>query len=632
MPRHHAHPAAQGREVPMLARIGLVFTVCLVTVACSTTKYKESADRETYGIIANKAADVPNMPETFTIDAPEPVLVEGLPRREEVESFLGPTGEVEKGAAIISLEQALHLAVNYNRQYQNQKEALYLSALRLTLERHQYAPIFSGGAGAGYTRSTRDVATPAGVDRASTIVRQIAQIPGTPGDLLSAYAGLIQQAAAVTGTDQPGTRIVDENAIDGQTNLGLDVLLAGGTRIALDLTSNFLQFLTGDPRLARNSALTASVARPLLRGAGKDIQQEALTQAERDTLYQIRDFTRFRKEFVVDIASSYYDVLRARDQVRNAWQLYEDRQRDSARQESLAEAGRISGSEVGLTSQALLQAEASWIAAVQSYGRALDQFKIDLGLTTDANIVLDDGELDVLETRGLIHPTFTDEDASKVALVARLDLYTARDSVDDAERRVVVAANALKPRLDFIGTYQVASLDNNRYYEFDFDRAIWSVGLDYDAPFDRKAERNAYRSSLINLAQSQRNLELNEDQVKLQVRQAWRDLEQAKRSYEIRQLGVQLNERRVEEEQLKFLAGLGTARDRIDAQNDLVSAKNDLIDALINHTLARLRLYRDMGILFVKEDGQWEIVDDDDVGGDSGEPGVVEDAVTPASN
>ena len=44
---------------------------------------------------------------------------------------------------MIPLNEALKLAVNHNREYQGEKELLYLQALNLTLVRHEFAPIFT---------------------------------------------------------------------------------------------------------------------------------------------------------------------------------------------------------------------------------------------------------------------------------------------------------------------------------------------------------------------------------------------------------------------------------------------------------------------------------------------------------
>jgi hypothetical protein len=149
--------------------------------------------------------------------------------------------------------------------------------------------------------------------------------------------------------------------------------------------------------------------------------------------------------------------------------------------------------------------------------------------------------------------------------------------------------------------------------------------LDLDPDLDKKPERNQYRAALISQERSAREFDLAQDNVKLQVRQDWRDLEEAKRTFEIRQTGVELNERRVEEQQIRAQYGQATARETVEAQNDLINARNALTAALVNHTIARLRFWRDMGILYVKENGQWEEVSDADYSEPgNGTPGAVE--------
>ena len=46
--------------------------------------------------------------------------------------------------------------------------------------------------------------------------------------------------------------------------------------------------------------------------------------------------------------------------------------------------------------------------------------------------------------------------------------------------------------------------------------------------------------------------------------------------------------------------------DLVDAQNDLINSQNERTSALVSHTIARLGFWRDMGILFIKQNGQWE--------------------------
>ena len=80
-----------------------------------------------------------SLEETVSLD------LEEYPVNEEEVEFFGPDRAAEVGAPILSLEDALDIAVHHNRRYKNEKESLYLEALSLTLSRHRFAPISSSG-------------------------------------------------------------------------------------------------------------------------------------------------------------------------------------------------------------------------------------------------------------------------------------------------------------------------------------------------------------------------------------------------------------------------------------------------------------------------------------------------------
>lgn len=637
-------------SLPTYAVAALALTA-LVGLGCSTTQYKQRADKEVYSIIEAKSPQVAGLPKDFTIEQDESDPLDGLGNDSAAPEFLGEAGQAEAGGQVLSLEDALRIAVTHSRTYQNQKELLYLQALALTLDRHRFAPIFAAGGSAQYNRTTQDVQKLNGVGEAAQAVpglisqagynaslalsgapitsgilqelglpgnsqtiaalEAVGALSGTPAQLLNDYANLLNEAFTVSGINQPENEIRNERSVSGDTNLGVSILLKGGARIAVGITSNFLRFLTGDPNVQTSSALVASITQPLLRGRGKDVNAEVLTQAERDVLYQLRSFQRFRQEFAVQVASGYYSVLRARDAARNNYQGYLAFQRSVDRERALYEANRTTLTALGRIEQSLLNTENSWVDSVRNYKQALDQYKILLGLSTDSNVILDDSELAELNERGLMHPSLMSEDAVSVALAARLDLYNTRDEKDDSERRIKVAANALLPDLDLVVTGSANSVPgDDTFNELDFQRARWSAGFDVDLGLDRKAERNAYRSSLIGYDRAIRELSLAEDSVKLDVREAWRNLDQAKRNYDNRKLALDLAARRVEEQDLRAEIGEAIVLDQVDAQNDYISAQNELTDAIVRHTIARLEFWRDMGILYIKENGQWEEVND----------------------
>ncbi|MEO7300085.1 MAG: TolC family protein [Verrucomicrobiota bacterium] len=503
------------------------------------------------------------METNFSIEISEKSNLESLPVAPGVEDFFGPEGEKEKGARIVSLEKALEIAVKQSRTYQNRKELLYLQALGLTLDRHRFTPIFTAGAQSSLN-TTRSVQV--GVDS-----------------------------------------IVENNLSDISASTRVDQLLRTGGRIAVAFSTDFLRYVSGDPRAVSSSVLAGTLSQPLLRGAGYKITMENLTQAERNLLYALREFTRFRKEFSVEIASAYYSVLENRDAVRNSWRGFQNFKVNVDRERAFTEEGLRPQAALDQIKQAQLQTETRWINAVRSYRQSLDQFKIQLGLSTDANIILDDAELEQLK---ILHPAISADEAARVALQSRLDFYNQKDQAQDATRRIAVAANGLKTQLDLVTSVNVPGEEGNGFRKPDFDRYRWSAGFDIDLPFDRKSQRNSYRAALIADQRAARELVLAEDNIKLQINDDWRTLDQAKRNFEISELGVQLAARRVEEQQLRAELGRGTARDLVDAQNDLINSKNERTTALVSHTIARLRFWRDMGILMIKDNGQWEELSD----------------------
>ncbi len=539
---------------------GLLLAVAVA--GCSSAHYRNAADKAAYGAIRQKAPAVKNMDPAFTIEQTNAVELANLPVVTNAVDFLGPDGDAERGASRVRLEDALRIAIHHSRSYQSRKEQLYLSALSLTLSRHQFTPIFSAGGSAAYK---------------------------------------------VTATESPALsdHFVEDRSVSASGDVGGSWLIRDVGRITTAFTADFLRFVSGDPRLATSSKLSATFVRPLWRDAGFKQQMESLTQAERDLLYALRDFTQYRKDFSVGIASAYYNVLGNRDAVRNSFLNLQSSRRNADRTRALAQEGRVAGTDLGRQEQQELTAESAWINAVRSYKQSLDNFKIQLGLQVDANLVLDDGELAALQIQ---HPDIGVEDSTKLALASRLNYMTIKDQLEDAERKVKLAENFLKPDVKLTGGASLVSDPNKNYSLPDPQRYAWNAGLDVDLGLDRTSERNSYRAALITRNRAARSLEEQEDQIKLQVRDGWRTLDQAKRNYEISEIGVHIAERRVENQSLLAEFGRSRAQDQVDAQNDLIASKNQRTQALVTHTIARLQFWNNMGILYIKANGQWEEV------------------------
>jgi outer membrane protein TolC len=558
-------------------------SVCLTAVSigagCSTEYYRRSADTEATRAIADKASGVFNADPKFGIEQTNVLSLSGLPLSTNAPDFLGPEGAIERGAPVMSLQTALEVGVHHSRNYQTRREQVYLQALDLTLARHQFTPLFNAAGQAVYQVTTVE-ATEVGLD-------------------------------PVTGALVPvlSDNLVERNSVRANGAVSSSWLIRDVGRVSAAATTDFFRFLSGSPGTLTSSQIGATFFRPLWRNAGFKAEMESLTLAERSLLYSVRDFTRYRKQFSVDVAATYYRVLQARDTVRNTYLGYQNFKRSAERTRALVKEGRMKVAELGRLEQQELSQETSWIGAIRNYKLVLDSFKMQLGIPTDTNLILDEAELERLS---ILHPKLSLTNAIDVALATRLDLQNLRQQHEDTDRAVSVQASFLKPRVDVAAAAGFSSKQETltRFPVPDINRYQWNAGLNIDPGLDRKAERNSYRAALIRHEQSGRSLTEAEEGVTLQVREDFRTLDQDKRSYENSELGVKLAQRRLDEQDLLAELGRGRAQDQVDAQNDLTAAKNQRTEALVEHTIARLRFWEHLGILYIKDSGQWrEVLD-----------------------
>ena len=321
-------------------------------------------------------------------------------------------------------------------------------------------------------------------------------------------------------------------------------------------------------------------------------------------LYSIRDFTQYRKNFTISVATQFYQTLQNRDKARNAFLAYQAFKKMIDEQAALTDANRPGRTltSLGLLKQAELTYHRNWIGAVLTYVAALDDLKITLGLPVEQRILLDQHELDKLE---LINPPGSLDEAMTTAQTTRLDLWNQRDTVTDAERHVKVAKQNLLPSVNTVVKYSAQGDPRSNGMEIDSRRHQFSAGLDVDLHLDQKPVRNDLRAAQIAEQRARRNLELAEDNIRRDVRASWRNLGLAREQYELAEVSIKLNKSRLALEEQLDVEGRGQSRDLIDAQAALIQSNDDRIAALISHTIARVQLWRDMGILFIKKDGRW---------------------------
>jgi len=453
------------------------------------------------------------------------------------------------GTPPLDLVACLEIAAENSREYQRRKEDLYLTALDLTLERWRF---------------------------------------GVQPDAVA--------AGAVDGVGEEATDAAGSARFSLQRLLGTGALLAG------DIGLNLARVLTTGDGWSPVADLGGSITQPLLAGSSRAIVEEPLTQAERNLVYSVRTFERFRRTFSVDVATRFYRLLQTADSVVNQELNYNSLVDLSERNAELARAGRIPDIDVGQARQDELRSKNSLLEAQEDYSNQLDAFKLFLGLPIETAIEFAPGVLAELSQAGLAAIELDEQRALDHALANRLDYLNTVEQREDSERKVHVAADALRAGLT-LGASARATSEEGEPFDFDFKETTWSLAAALDLPIDQLPGRNNYREALIAFDVATRNAELAADTIRADLREQLRSLESRRLSYDIQVNASGLAERRIESARLKLEAGRADTRSLLEAERALLDAQNSVTSALVEYTLTRLNLYRDLELLRVDENG-----------------------------
>ena len=443
-------------------------------------------------------------------------------------------GDISKLASL-NLVSCLEISAENSRDYQSKKEDLYRSALALTFEQWNY---------------------------------------GFQFDLTA--------SASVADTEP-----------SSESTLSMTKLLGTGATVLGSVGSSLFRVTNNGDGWDSLSDVSFSITQPLLGGSAREVIREPLTQAERDLIYEVRSFERYRNTFALDVASKYFQLIETIDNVKNEEANFEGLILLSQRNKALAEAGQLSDIEADEAQQDRLESENRLLELRGGLNQQLDNFKLYLGLPVDIEINLARSNMNELENIEVSLLELGEEDFFRTSFRKRLDYLNRVDATNDAERKVRVAEEALKIGLDFEGSTTKSGKSS----------AGWSAGFSLDLPINRVPEHNAYRISLISLESARRSEQEMGDTIKASLRDEVRKMRNTKQSYQIQLNAVELAQQRVESTELSLDAGRSDTRSALDARRALVSAKNAATSSLVDRLLARLSLLSQLGLLRIGSSG-----------------------------
>ena len=200
----------------------------------------------------------------------------------------------------------------------------------------------------------------------------------------------------------------------------------------------------------------------------------------------------------------------------------------------------------------------------------------------------------------------TDEEALLIASAYRRDWQNARAALVDSWRLIYFNANALLSDLNFLFSGDIGNVGDNPFRIRDTTGRL-RVGLQWDPPMTRLAERNIYRQSLIEYQQARRSYYQFRDRVSQSLRANLRQTRLNEINFELRRAAVLVAISQVDLTQLRLSQppqvgvetqfGDTTARDLVQSLSDLLNVQNDFLSVWVNYEVQRQALDFDLGIM-----------------------------------
>jgi outer membrane protein TolC len=409
-----------------------------------------------------------------------------------------------------------------------------------------------------------------------------------------------------------------------QGRFGLSHALPTGTRYEMSVnvgrnTTNSV-FATFNP--AYSSNLTLSLSQPLLRNFGLFPNRAPILIAERGRRQSRANLEARLSDSITRAVNQYWDAVEARESLKVLRRSLELADATYQQNRRALELGALPPLDIYRSEQQVASRRVQVIQAEYSLRRLDDQLRRTIG--ADLDPALREAELELTEAPAPSGELLAVDEAGALAraLARRPELEAARQGLAVEDLNLRVARNNLRPDLGLTGTYAYGGRGGRQLDPTTTPPTVVSQGGLTDA-LDQIRERNFPTYSLAlqlrlplrnhgaqaDLATAQvahlRNeylLRQGRQDVRLEVRSAIQQLEQAKASMEAARLARDLGQKNLEAEQRKFELGAETIFFVLEAQAQLALSEMSLLQAQIGYQRAATALDRATGALLEKYD------------------------------
>jgi outer membrane protein TolC len=344
-------------------------------------------------------------------------------------------------------------------------------------------------------------------------------------------------------------------------------------------------------------SLGASYTQSLLRGFGRDVTGANLIVAKlgskaADYAYQLSIIN-----LVASTESQYWDVVFAQRNLENKQQALELAQKQLKENQIRVQVGTLAPIEVTSSEASVAQAEQDIITAEAQSLNAKDALIRALYPNAERP-----AGLELTDAPNLSHSVLDVAAAEHMALERRVELKSARLDLQSKNVLEVAAKNRTMPQLDLTVGYNGSASNHDAFSPVNSDlfqakNPGYSVGLQFSMPIENRGAKGGLYQARANRRSSQLNLQDQELAIRLQVRQAIRNIEAAEKGVKAAEKTRIFREKDLDAEKKKFENGMSTNFLVLSKLNDLNTAKSNELQAQITYAKGVTALEQAVGNL-----------------------------------
>lgn len=359
-----------------------------------------------------------------------------------------------------------------------------------------------------------------------------------------------------------------------------------------------------------------SVGQDLLRDFGLDVNLIGVITAKRNSDIAINELEKRISEVFLSVEIEYWGLVGFIENLelqKKALELAKDLQR---RNEIQVEVGVLPPISVTQAKSEVAARQVDVITAENRVEAIEDRLKNILVLPLESRIVPVDDPSKKFET-------YDEHKILKEALNNRPEISQARLEVEKNEKLENFYSNQRLPRLSVQGFLEFQGLggdENQNRIDFgggdlqpiseqfnspgdafdqlyDGDFMTWSILGVFSYPLFNWEARGDYIKAKADYNRTLIQYDKAIDDVNLDVRNSVRQIENSKRTIEAADISVDLSEQVLSNEEERLKVGIGTTREVLEAQRDLVDARVRQIRAVADYNIALARLERAKGTI-----------------------------------